>query len=161
MLIRQALESDAAVMAEIFNHAIETSLSCWLPEPVPVSNRLDWLRTHTAFVAEIDSSVVGFAGFGPWRDSPAYRFTVENSVYISPDVVGQGVGFALMSTLIDAARTANFRRMVAAIEAGNLASIALHRKCGFEPVGVLPGVGEKWGQELDLALWLKDLTSAK
>ncbi|MEJ5998919.1 GNAT family N-acetyltransferase [Corynebacterium sp. H130] len=157
MIIRQALESDAPEMAEIFNHAIETSVASWLPEPVPVSNRVDWIRTHTAFVAELDGRVVGFAGYGPWRDSPAYRFTVEDSIYISPAAAGKGVGSALMSTLIDAAKQAHLRRMVASIEAENEASIALHRKFGFEFVGTMPGVGEKWERELDLSLWLKCL----
>ncbi|QGU01295.1 N-acyltransferase YncA [Corynebacterium kalinowskii] len=158
MHIRQALESDAAAIARIFNHAIETGIASWLPEPVSVSNRLNWIRTHAAFVAEEDGVVLGFAGFGPWKTSPAYRFTVEDSVYIGPEAAGKGVGFALMSTLIDVARSDGYRRMVASIEAGNEASIALHRKCGFEPIGIMPGVGEKWGRELDLSVWMKRLT---
>lgn len=150
MQIRQALETDAPAITTIFNYWIENSVAIWLPEPVSVSQRLEWMRARTVFVALIDGDIVGFAGFGPWQDSPGYRFTASDSIYIAPSAQGCGVGAALMAELIDAARAQGYTNMIAAIEAGNAGSIALHQKCGFERVGTLPGVGFKSGRALDL-----------
>ncbi|MFV8381687.1 GNAT family N-acetyltransferase [Corynebacterium hindlerae] len=154
MEIRQALDTDAAELARIFNHTIETSTASWWAEPVSVSQREEWLDTHVAFVAVEGGEILGFAGFAQWQENSGFRYTAEDSIFLDPKAVGRGIGSELLRTVITEARARGFRKMVAAIDSQNEASIALHTKFGFEQVGLLPAVGRKWEQDLDLTLWL-------
>lgn len=99
-------------------------------------------------IAEAD--VLGYATFGDWRPFDGYRHTVEHSIYVAAEARGQGVASLLLAALIDRARGLDKHVMVGAIEAGNLPSIRLHRKFGFEERGRLPAVGAKFGRWLDL-----------
>jgi len=96
-------------------------------------------------------TVVGYASFGNWRAFDGYRHTVEHSVNVLKGCQGAGIGKALMAALIERARAIGKHIMVAGIEARNVGSIALHKRLGFEEVGLLPEVGTKFGQWLDLA----------
>ena len=101
-----------------------------------------------------EEGVLGYASFGDWRAFDGYRHTVEHSVYVHPDARGQGVAQLLMQMLIERARVLDKHVMVAAIEAGNQPSIALHRRLGFVQTGLMPEVGVKFGRWLDL-LWMQ------
>jgi phosphinothricin acetyltransferase len=109
-------------------------------------------------VAEADGIVLGYAYAGPYRPRRAYRFTVENSVYVDAVARGRGVGRRLLAALVEAATAAGFRQMVAVIgDKENRASIALHTALGFVPAGVLRSVGWKHGHWLDSVLMQRPL----
>ena len=113
-------------------------------------------------VAEIDGVLAGYAYAGPYRTRPAYRFTVENSVYVAPDMHRRGVGRALLAALIEAAEQRGFRQMIAVIgdSTKQAASIGLHAAFGFRHVGILEHVGFKHGRWLDSVLMQRALGRA-
>ena len=96
--------------------------------------------------------VVGFASLSPYKERAAYRTTVEDSVYVHRSHTGRGIGRLLLSGLVDIARDSGFHSVIARIEAGGAASLALHAACGFELVGVERQVGRKFGRWLDVAV---------
>jgi phosphinothricin acetyltransferase len=101
-------------------------------------------------VAELDGRVIGYAYAAPYRDRPAYRYTLEDSIYIARDAAGLGAGRALLEALLAACAQAGYRQMVAVIgDSANHASIGLHAACGFKHVGCLPGTGLKFGRWVD------------
>lgn len=153
--IRDAGEADLPGILAIFNQAIRESLAVWHTEETTLEARRDWLaqrqgRGLPVLVAVRGAEVLGFASYGDFRPFAGFAATVEHSVYVDPAAQGQGLGRALLAALIDRARAAGLHVMVAGIEAGNTASIALHRKAGFEEAGLLREVGRKFGRWLDL-----------
>lgn len=109
-------------------------------------------------VAELDGRVAGFAYAGAYRARPAYRHTVEDSVYVAPDALGRGVGRALLSELVARCEAGPFRQMIAVIGGSeNTGSIALHRALGFAPVGTFTAVGFKFGRWVDTVLMQRAL----
>jgi phosphinothricin acetyltransferase len=157
MLIRDATIDDAQGIMLIYNDAVEHTTAIWNETLVDEANRQSWLlerqgKGYPVLVA-VDGSdkVIGYASFGDWRAFDGYRHTVEHSVYVRHDRRGAGVGFLLMTALIERARKLKKHVMVAAIEAGNRESIALHLKLGFVQTGLMPEVGVKFGRWLDLA----------
>ena len=109
-------------------------------------------------VAEIDGRVLGYAYAGKYRPRPAYRTTVENSIYVDTQAYRRGIGIALLQDLIALCTEQGFRRMVAVIgDSGNEGSIQLHARCGFDPVGVIPSVAFKHGCWLDQVLMQRAL----
>jgi phosphinothricin acetyltransferase len=156
LLIRDAVEADLVAIRDIYNHAVEHTTAIWNDVLIDVDNRRVWLELRRAkgfpvLVAEVDGRVAGYASYGDWRAFDGYRHTVEHSVYVDKDSRGAGLGKALMLALIERARTADLHVMIAAIEAGNVASIALHERLGFRLVGIHREVGQKFGRWLDLA----------
>ena len=155
--IRDARDQDLAGMAAIYNDAVQNTTAIWNETVVDVANRRAWwadrLRLGYPVLVAVDAAdqVVGYASFGDWRAFDGYRHTVEHSVYVRNDQRGGGIGRALMLALIDRARALGKHVMVAGIEAGNTASITLHRRLGFHQVGVMEQVGMKFGRWLDLA----------
>lgn len=112
----------------------------------------DWL------VAADETGVTGYAYYTQFRDRAAYRYTAENSIYVREDVIGQGVGKALVAALLDRARAQGFRHMVAVIgDAENIGSIGVHASLGFQRVGLLRSVGHKFGRWLDVVTMQKTL----
>lgn len=158
MQISDAKTRDAEGIAEIYNQAVTQGTAIWNEVQVDGRNRAHWLaeRQESGFAVLVArdeaGAVLGYAATGHFRAFDGYRHTVEHSVYIRADRRGQGLGAALLAALIARTRKDGFHVMVAAIEAGNAASIALHRKLGFVEAGVLPEVGVKFGRWLDLAL---------
>lgn len=155
MEIRDAVVEDSRGITAIYNDAVLNGRAIWNERAVGVANRAQWIEDHRSadlpvFVAVEGDTVLGYASYGPYRDFDGYRQTVENSVYIREGQRGKGVGQALMAALIDHARTHGKHVIVAAIEASNTGSIALHEKLGFERVGLLKEVGSKFGAWLDL-----------
>jgi phosphinothricin acetyltransferase len=104
-------------------------------------------------------SLVGFATFGAFRPHPAYKYTVEHSVYVHRDQRGRGLGRHLLAALVDAAVAQDYHVMIGAIDADNAGSIALHEALGFRLAGRLPQVGFKFGRWLDLALYQRILAT--
>jgi phosphinothricin acetyltransferase len=112
-------------------------------------------------VAEIDGTLAGYAYAALYRTRPAYRFTVENSVYVAPDRHRRGLGAALLNALVEAATARGFRQMIAVIgDSRQAASIGLHLACGFHHVGNLEHVGFKHGRWLDTVLMQRGLGPA-
>ncbi|MGW0998850.1 N-acetyltransferase family protein [Streptomyces sp. NPDC002523] len=154
--VRRARPGDTEAVRAIRNHAIEHSTALWTHTPQSAAEGAAWLAAHlergSAFVAEVEGEVAGFAVYGPWRQLDGYRHTVENSVYVRTDRHGLGIGSVLLEALIASAREAGHHVMIAGIEAENTASIRLHERFGFHVVGTIPEVGTKFGRWLDLAL---------
>ncbi|WP_435644359.1 N-acetyltransferase family protein [Streptomyces sp. SCPE 10] len=154
--VRRAHAGDAEAVRAIRNHAIEHSTALWTETPQSAAEGAAWLAAHlergSAFVAETDGEVAGFAVFAPWRALDGYRHTVEDSVYVREGRHGLGIGSALLAALIAAAREAGHHLVIAGIEAGNGASIRLHERFGFEHAGTVREAGIKFGRRLDLTL---------
>ncbi|MBV9222586.1 MAG: N-acetyltransferase [Acidobacteriaceae bacterium] len=109
-------------------------------------------------VATIDDCVVGYAYASPYRSRPAYRYTVEDSVYVLDSLHSKGIGAALLSALIERCEKGNWRQMIAIIgDSANVGSIALHKRFGFEHIGTLKAVGFKLGQWVDTVLMQRSL----
>lgn len=155
--IRDATVADIPAILEIYNHAVLHTTAIWNEKTVDLANRMAWLAErhqlgYPVLVAVgTESQVLGYASFGDWRAFDGYRHTIEHSVYVHPQAQRGGVGKALMHTLIQRAQQLHKHVMVAAIEAGNHASIGLHRQLGFVQTGLMPEVGTKFGRWLDLA----------
>jgi phosphinothricin acetyltransferase len=153
-------------ITEIANALVETSTVEWSETLHTVPDRESWLGDqasagHPVLVAVEGEVVVGWATYGDFRDTrrrPGYRFTVEHSVHVAESHWRRSVGRTLMVALVDSARRAGKRVMVAAIDAGNVGSIEFHARLGFVEVGRMPGVGDKWGQRLDLVLMQLDVS---
>lgn len=155
-LIRPATAADAPELAAIYGHHVLHGFGTFeevAPSPDDMVQRLaavtKWDLPY--LVAEIDGQVAGLAYAGLFRPRAAYRYTVEDSVYIAPDRMGQGVGKALLTAVIKACESLGLRQMVAMIgDSANAGSIGLHRACGFSPAGMLPAIGYKHGRWVDV-----------
>lgn len=161
-LIRDAVEADLPTILSIFNEAIRNSTAVWHVQEATLDARRAWMaerqgRGLPVLVAELDGAVRGFASYGDFRPFAGYALTVEHSVYVDPAAQGRGLGRALLAALVARAGAAGLHVMVAGIEAGNTASIALHRKAGFEEAGTLRQVGRKFDRWLDLLFMQKTL----
>ena len=164
MIIRPACPADAAAIASIYAPEVLTGTASFeteAPTAAEMAARIDkvigagwpWL------VAEADGAIMGYAYAAQFRDRAAYAQTCENSVYVAAAAHRRGIGKALLAALVDAARAAGFREMIAVIGdgTGNIASRRLHAACGFRDVGMLTSVGRKFGRWLDVAYMQKSL----
>lgn len=153
--IRDATEDDLATIQAIYAHHVDHGLASFEeipPDLAEISHRRDVARDHDLpyLVAERDGAVRGFAYASPFRNRPAYRYTIEDSVYVAPEALGAGIGSALLSVLIERCTERGFRQMVAVIgDSANQASIELHAKHGFLQSGLMPAVGFKFGRWVD------------
>jgi L-amino acid N-acyltransferase len=153
--IRPAETADLEAMLAIYNDAILNTTAVYDYQPRPSDLQRQWFETKQAqrlpvFVAHDGATIIGFGSFGPFRPWPAYQFTVENSLYVGSAYRRKGAGTALLDSLVSAAQTAGYHVMVAGIDATNEASLALHRKAGFQPVAHFREVGWKFERWLDL-----------
>lgn len=153
--IRTALETDLEAMLEIYNDVIVNTTAVYDYEPHTFEMRRQWFRIKEAqgfpvFVAEENGRIIGFSSIGPFRAWAAYKYSVENSVYVAADQRGKGIGKLLIEPLIKAAEELNMHTILAGIDSTNEASIMLHRKLGFEEVAHFKQVGYKFGRWLDL-----------
>ena len=154
----------AAPILAILNDAIVTSTALFDYVPRKPESMVEWFRAKEAqrfpvlgAVAD-DGTLLGFATYGTFRAWPAYKYTIEHSVYVRHDTRGQGLGPLLMQALIERAREVGKHVMVAAIESGNAASVRLHERLGFSITGQMPQVGCKFGHWLDLTFMQLILT---
>lgn len=144
---------------EILNDAIVTSTALFDYVPRPPESMLEWfrakeLRRYPVLGAVNDrGALLGFATYGPFRHWPAYKYTIEHSVYVHPSHRRRGVARALMARLIVAAEAQDYHVMVAGIDAANAASIGLHLGLGFTAAGTIHQAGFKFGRWLDLAFY--------
>jgi L-amino acid N-acyltransferase YncA len=165
MEIRDAREDDLAQMVAIQNALLATSTIEWRDEPYTVDERARWLRDHevagdAVLVAVDGTAVLGFAAYGDFRDTakwPGYRFVVEHTVHVREDQWGTGVGRSLVEAIVDRARAAGKRVVIAAVDGANAGSIRFHERVGFTEVGRLPHLGFKHDRWLDLVLLQRDV----
>jgi L-amino acid N-acyltransferase YncA len=158
--IRDAVESDMPVLRDLYNALIPTTTVAWTESRQTLRERRAWFRRQQRFgypvlVAEVVNDLVGFAAYGSFRGSgkwPGYRHTVEHTIHVRQDLRGRGIGRGLLEALIDRARNTDVHVMVAAIDRGNLDSIAFHERLGFSTVATMPEVGRKFDRWLDLVL---------
>jgi L-amino acid N-acyltransferase YncA len=160
MPIRPATEADAAAVAAIYGHHVLHGFGTFEEEPpsdVEMAGRIAAVlaRGLPYLVAEEEGAVVGFAYAGPFRPRAAYRYTVEDSVYIAPQAIGKGVGKALVTEVIARCEALGLRQMIAVIgDSGNAGSIGLHRALGFEDAGIGKAFGFKHGRWVDV-VWMQ------
>lgn len=160
MIIRSATDGDIAAIAAIYAHHVLHGLGTFEEEPPGVEEigrRVAAVRALGLpyLVGDDDGKVVGFAYAAPFRPRAAYRYTVEDSVYVAPVAIGRGVGRALVGELIAMCEAMGMRQMLAVIgDSGNAASIGLHRSLGFESAGVCKAVGFKKGGWVD-TVWMQ------
>jgi phosphinothricin acetyltransferase len=156
--VRPAAESDVPAIAAIYAHHVATGTASFELSPPTVDEMRERFSAcmegdYPFFVAERSGRVVGYAYAGPYRARPAYRHTVENSVYVDPGEIGRGVGSALLPVLIEHCAARGFRQMIAIIGGSdNAASIRLHTKHGFVEAGRLVAVGYKHERWLDTVM---------
>jgi phosphinothricin acetyltransferase len=157
-MVRSAAEGDIQTVAEIYAYYVQNSTATFEIEPPDrreMANRRAAIleRGLPYLVAEQDGQVVGYAYASVYRPRPAYRFTVEDSVYVAPESLGRGIGKALLGALIDECRRAGARQMMAVIGGSdNTASVQLHERFSFRHAGTLYGVGFKFDRWLDTTL---------
>jgi L-amino acid N-acyltransferase YncA len=155
--IRRATMDDAGAINEIYNYYVLRSTCTFQEEPETPEGRKAWLEAHNnhypVFVAEEGGQVVGWASLSRYHQRAAYRFTVENSVYVRHDARGRKIGSLLMSRLIETGRENNFHSIVAIIAGEEADSIAFHRGLGFREVGHITEAGYKFGHWIDIRLY--------
>lgn len=160
MIVRPSTPADVAAIAAIYGHHVLHGLGTF--EEVPPSLEDMAARREAIIdrglpylVAEDGGQVLGFAYAGPFRPRAAYRYTVEDSVYVAPGATGRGVGRAVLSGVLDACESFGIRQMVAVIgDSDNAGSIGLHQALGFEPAGIGKGFGWKHGRWVDI-VWMQ------
>ena len=161
--IRPATPADIPAITRIYAHAVSRGTASFEFEPPSEAEMAKRMRAlldgkFPYYIAEVDGAVAGYAYASLYRTRPAYRFTVEDSVYIAPDMQRRGLGKALLEKLIEACTALGYRQMIAVIgDSDQTASIVVHKACGFEPAGNLKSVGYKFGRWLDTPLMQRAL----
>jgi L-amino acid N-acyltransferase YncA len=161
--IRPATEADLPAITSIYEHAVRFGTATFELDPPDLAEMTRRFRSladgkFPYLSAELDGAVVGYAYAGPYRPRPAYRFSVENSVYFDPKAQGRGLGKLIMQELIGRCEQRGFRQMVAVIgDSANVASIGVHRSTGFKMIGTCENVGFKFGRWLDTVMMQRDL----
>jgi L-amino acid N-acyltransferase YncA len=163
--IRPVTNADMPAITAIYGHHVRTgsaSFETEAPALEEMQRRQAALREqgYPYLVAERDGALLGYAYASAYRPRAAYRDTVENSVYLRPEAIGQGAGSLLLAALIVACEEAGFRQMIAVVgDSGNAPSVKLHQRHGFRLVGTLEAVGFKHGRWLDTVLLQRRLGS--
>jgi L-amino acid N-acyltransferase YncA len=161
--IRRAEAGDAAAITAIYAHHVLHGTGTFDVEPPPQSRWEALVAAHRQgghpfLVAEAAGRIAGFAYAGPFRDRLGWRFSYEDTIYVAPELVGQGLGTQLLEALITESRQAGARHLVAVIgDSANFPSLRVHKRCGFAQIGILRGVGFKFGRWLDVVLMQLDL----
>jgi len=155
MKIREVIEEDLTQLLSIYNEIILNSTAVYDYEPHTLEMRKQWfekkkLHGFPVFVAEENGKILGFSSIGPFRAWAAYKYSVENSVYVAADVRGRGIGKLLILPLVEVAKKLQFHTIIAGIDATNESSLRLHKSFGFEEVAHFKEVGWKFGRWLDL-----------
>jgi L-amino acid N-acyltransferase YncA len=152
--IRLASEADLVAINDIYNHYVRDSTCTYQEEPELLESRRQWFARHggphPVTVAETAGQVIGWGSLSAYHARSAYRHTVENSVYVHREHHRRGIGSALLRDLIARAQALGHRAIIAGIDGDQAASVALHAKFGFQPVGRFQQVGLKFGRWLDV-----------
>jgi phosphinothricin acetyltransferase len=164
IVVRPASERDLPALTDIYNHYVVNTPITFDLQPFSVAERREWFAEHShggrhrllVAVSENDgeAEVVGYASTSRFRPRAAYDTTVESSVYCRQDVVRRGIGTVLYRALFELLKDQDINRIVAGVTLPNAASIALHERWGFRPVGTLSSVGRKFDRYWDVA-WLE------
>jgi L-amino acid N-acyltransferase YncA len=163
--VRPTSRDDLGVIGDIYAHHVRTGVATF---ELTAPDRAEWVRRFDTaaslglpfLTACLDGEIVGYAYCAPWKTRPAYRHTVEDSVYVVPHAVGRGVGGRLLDALLADCTSTGIREVIAVIVAeGGTASLALHRNRGFVDAGRLRSVGFKHGKWLDTVLLQRSLTA--
>jgi L-amino acid N-acyltransferase YncA len=162
VVVRSSVEDDVPAMLAIYMHHIQRGLGEFDVEPLYPEDikrrRKNMLKRRLPhLVADLEGMVIGYAYAVPFRKRPAYRYAVKNSIYVHPEHLHAGVGRKLLSGLIDACVAAGYRQMIAYVDAGNAPSLSLHEAFGFERIGILKGVGFRYGRWTDSILMQRAL----
>ena len=161
--IRPTTAADLPAITEIYQHAVRYGTATFElipPDLTEMTRRYGVLMEggFPYFAATLEGRVIGYAYAGAYRPRPAYRFTVENSVYLQPSTHRRGVGLQLLQRLIAECEARGYRQMIAVIgDSANAGSIGVHRKCGFQMIGTHPDVGFKFGRWLDTVMMQRAL----
>ena len=161
--IRAATAADIPAITAIYDHAVRHGTASFELEPpnaAEMARRLQALLDggYPYLVAEADGAVAGYAYAGAYRPRPAYRWSVEDSIYVASQMQRRGIGAALLARLIADAEARGFRQMIAVIgDSAQAPSIELHRALGFRPIGAVENVGFKFGRWLDTVLMQRAL----
>lgn len=161
-MIREAAEQDLPAILDIYNDAILNTTALYAYRPYTLEDRKQWFADkrkngYPLLVLEQEGRVIAFATFGPFRAFPAYRYTVEHSVYVHKDYRHLGAGKRLLGELIKLATAQEYATLVAGIDAANEGSIRLHEAFGFTHSGTIARSGFKFGRWLDLAFYQLNL----
>ncbi len=167
MIIRDAMPADLPEITHIYTDSVLNGVASYeliAPDEAEMGRRMTAI-TDSGYpyliAANEDGAVLGYAYASAFRTRPAYRWLVEDSIYIAPEARGQGVGRALLEALIGRCETLGFRQMVAVIGGAHLASIKLHQKAGFVSSGMISGSGFKHGNWLDTVFMQRPLGQGK
>ena len=157
MTLRPAVRADAEAIRAIYNVEVAGSTVTFDLVPRSLEDQVAWIEEHSgghpAIVAVDETgAIVGFGSLSPYKERPAYFTTVEDSVYVSADHRGTGIGHQILAELVRLAQSYGYHSMIARIVGGHDASISLHRRCGFEIVGTEREVGRKLGRWLDVVV---------
>lgn len=165
-MIREATEKDLKDILEIYNDAILNTTAIYAYKVHTLDDRTQWYEKkkqagYPLLVFEENNKAVAFATFGPFRAWPAYKYTIEHSVYVHKDYRNLGIATKLMKEIIKIANEREYATLVAGIDAANESSIKLHEKMGFKFSGIIKKAGYKFGKWLDLAFYQLELTGPK
>jgi L-amino acid N-acyltransferase YncA len=161
--IRAASAADLPAITEIYEHAVRYGTATFelIPPDLTEMTRRFGALIDGGFpylVAALEGRVIGYAYAGAYRPRPAYRFTVENSVYLQPAIHRRGIGLQLLQRLIAESEQRGYRQMIAVIgDSANAGSIGVHGRCGFQMIGTHPDVGFKFGRWLDTVMMQRAL----
>lgn len=156
--LRLAALADAEQICEIYNHEVMHTAATFDLVPRSLADQQEWIAARSGAFATIvavdtdEGGVVGFVALSPYKERAAYRTSVESSVYVRRDRHGQGIGRLLVDELLSTAKLSGFHAVFARINATSEASIALHRRCGYEVVGTEREVGRKFSRWHDVVL---------
>ncbi|HEV3429651.1 MAG TPA: GNAT family N-acetyltransferase [Paraburkholderia sp.] len=159
IIVQCTHERHADAILEIFNDAIINSTALYEYKPRDAQKMAAWFEAKRAGafpvigVEDEHGTLLAFGSYGTFRAFPAFKYTVEHSVYVHQDHRGRGLGRVIMDAVIAAARENGVHALMGAIDATNAGSVALHERLGFKHVGTLPEVGFKFGRWLDLAFY--------
>jgi phosphinothricin acetyltransferase len=161
--IRPTVAADLPFITAIYEQAVRTGTATFElipPDLAEMTRRFGALMEggYPYFVAVLDGRVAGYAYVSAYRPRPAYRFTVENSVYLEPAIHRRGIGLQLLQRLIAESEARGYRQMIAVIgDSANAGSIGVHTRCGFDMIGTHPNVGFKFGRWLDTVMMQRAL----
>jgi L-amino acid N-acyltransferase YncA len=162
--IRDSTEADLAAIAAIYAHHVRAGFGSFEEVPPEVAElarrRSEVLARDLPYLVASDggAAILGYAYASPYRTRSAYRFTVEDSIYVAAGAERRGIGLALLAGLIERCTAAGYRQMVAVIgDSANASSIGLHARLGFRPVGILSAIGFKHGRWVDSVLMQREL----
>ena len=161
-MIREGNATDMPAILAIYNDAIINTTAVFTYDPFSSGYARDWyahkVQGNWPLLVDVeDGTVAGFATFGTFRDWPAYKYTIEHSIYVHPDFRNRGIATRLMKQLITIADERHYATIVAGINSENECSIVLHNNLGFRKVGEIKRAGYKFDHWLDLSFYQLDL----